>query len=40
MFKQISEYFEPTYQNFSVVLEEGLVLNIVYQPCCKNGDQP
>ena len=31
MFKQISEYFEATYQNFNVVLEKGLVLNTFCQ---------
>ena len=31
MYKIISEYFEPTYQNFNVVLDKGLVLNTVYQ---------
>ena len=30
MFRQVSEYFGPSYQNFSVVLEKDLVLNPVY----------
>ena len=29
LFKQI-EYFEPSYQNFNVVLEKGIVLKTVY----------
>ena len=30
MFKQISEYLNLSYQNFSAVLKKGLVLNTVY----------
>ena len=32
MFKQTSEYLNRFYQNFSVVLDDGLVLNNVYKP--------
>ena len=30
MFKQISEYFEPSCRNFNVVLEQGIALSIAY----------